>query len=103
MLVFGYLASRDRSLVAASLPTPSAGVTERIFGFAAMPWFGVLAAALLRARRGRCGGRDERSTRAWARTCSPVRRADVKGAEDSGGAPPARVERDATDCADGAR
>jgi hypothetical protein len=48
MLVFGVAASLDAPLVAANLPTPRVGVTERIMFSSFLLWFAVLATALLR-------------------------------------------------------
>jgi hypothetical protein len=48
MLVFGVVASLDAPRVAANLPTPWVGVTERIMFSSFLLWFAVLATALLR-------------------------------------------------------
>jgi hypothetical protein len=49
-LVFGVLTGLQAPAVAAQLPTPWMGVTERISVYAVMLWLAVLAAMLMRAR-----------------------------------------------------
>jgi hypothetical protein len=55
MLVFGVLTSMDASRVQADLPTPWAGVWERINIFSCLLWIAVLALALLRRKVERPG------------------------------------------------
>lgn len=56
LVVFGVLAGLDGPRMAANLPTPWVGVTERISVFSYMLWLAVLAIGLLRAR-GQCQAR----------------------------------------------
>ena len=53
LLVFGALAGLDAPQIEANLPTPWAGVTERISIFGSLLWVAVLATALLRVHVGR--------------------------------------------------
>jgi hypothetical protein len=50
VILFGALAGLDGPRVAANLPTPWVGVTERICIYAYMLWVAVLSATLLRSR-----------------------------------------------------
>lgn len=50
LIVFGALAGLDGPRIAANLPTPWVGVTERVNVFGYLLWVMVLATALLRAR-----------------------------------------------------
>ncbi len=51
VVVFGAVTAMDGARVAANLPTPWVGVTERICIFAFMLWFAMLATGLLRATK----------------------------------------------------
>ncbi len=53
LILFGVLAGLDGPRVAAQLPTPWLGITERINIFSAMLWVLVLAIILLRVENGR--------------------------------------------------
>lgn len=53
LILFGVLAGLDGPRVAAQLPTPWLGITERINIFASMLWVLVLAIILLRVENGR--------------------------------------------------
>ena len=55
VLVFGALAGLDGPRIAANLPTPWVGVTERSSIFGYMLWLVVLAIALLREQKPDCG------------------------------------------------
>jgi hypothetical protein len=48
----GVAAFGDGPRMAANLPTPTQGVTERVLAFGYMLWLAVLAVILLRGRRG---------------------------------------------------
>jgi hypothetical protein len=52
MMVFGGLAGMQGPRIAANLPTPWVGVCERVSVYSSMIWMLVLAAILLRTRRG---------------------------------------------------
>jgi len=58
LLVFGALAGLDGPRIAANLPTPCVGVTERINIFGYLLWFAVLALALIRVPDTTAGGND---------------------------------------------
>jgi hypothetical protein len=58
LLVFGALAGLDGPRIAANLPTPWVGVTERINIFGYLLWFAVLALALIRVPDTTAGGND---------------------------------------------
>lgn len=60
LVVFGALAGLDGPRIAANLPTPWLGVTERINIFGYLLWFAVLAIALLRAPEPATGRSDSR-------------------------------------------
>ena len=60
LLVFGALAGLEGPRVAANLPTPWAGVTERINIYGYMLWLAALAIALLRAPHAAAGRSDSR-------------------------------------------
>ncbi len=61
LVVGGALAGLDIPKIAANLPTPWVGVTERVNIYAYMLWVTVLAVVLLRAQRERVTGRSQES------------------------------------------